>query len=159
MYVGEHGNAELSTEIGKNRQRRSETQAPSALRAGAIGLIERCLVDEPDPQSAGNVFERRRHFEGMLAALQCARAGNQRERQLVAKACLADRNNRIGRRFSPEPSLHGREAGRLEKHVLDRGHDRPVVFALGPLGDPFGIGNEPIPLALTLSRGIPDARR
>src|SRR3984893_13496816 len=55
----------------------------------------------------------------------------------------------------PEPSLHGREAGRLEKHVLDRGNDRPVALALGALGDPFGIGNELIPLALTLRKGFP----
>src|SRR5262249_5528577 len=58
---------------------------------------ERGLVDEPDPELAGDLLESRGHFERVIAALERARARDQREWQPIAEARFADGDDRIGR--------------------------------------------------------------
>ena len=82
VHVGEHRDAERVADVGKNRQRLVEAHAARALRAGAVGLVERGLVDEADLQPRRDLLERRRHFQRMRAALQ--RAGPRDQRQAAA---------------------------------------------------------------------------
>src|SRR5262245_39806197 len=52
-------------------------------------------------------------------------------------------------------SLHRREGGRLQEHVVDRGDDRAVLLALRALGEPFRISGELAPLGLALGERFP----
>ena len=54
--------------------------------AGAVGLVERGLVDEADAEPRRDLLQRRRHLERVRAAFQLARPGDQRQRQRVAEA-------------------------------------------------------------------------
>ena len=50
VHVGQHRQAELGSDFGEDRQRRIEADAARAFRAGAVGLVEGGLVDEPDAE-------------------------------------------------------------------------------------------------------------
>src|SRR5262249_26950178 len=63
--------------------------------AGTVGLVERGLVDEPDLEPARDLLQRARDFQRMRAALECARAGDDRNRQMVAEPDLADSDDRV----------------------------------------------------------------
>ena len=48
MHVGQHGQSERGTDLGEDRQRLRKPDAARGRAAGAVGLVERGLVDEPD---------------------------------------------------------------------------------------------------------------
>ena len=66
------------------------------LRAGAVRLVERGLVDEADAEPRGDLLQRRRHLERMRAAFQRAGPGDQRQRQRIAEARLPDGDDGVG---------------------------------------------------------------
>ena len=102
VSTGRPSVARISAKIGSASSR---PMPRGAAGAGAVRLVERGLVDEPDADPAGDLLERRRHLERVAAALERARPGDQRERQRIAEAHGADSDDRIGRRC-----LHHRHA-------------------------------------------------
>ncbi len=96
VHVGEDGHAERLADFRKDWQSAIEADAAVAPRAGTVGLVERGFVDEADPELAGDLLERRGHFERVVAALERARPRDQRERQPIAEARFADGDDRIG---------------------------------------------------------------
>src|SRR5262245_27165923 len=96
VHVGEDRHPEFLADLGEDRQRPFEPDAARALGAGAVGLVERGLVDELDADPAGDLLERRGHVDGVVAAFERARPGDQRQRQRVAEARLADGDDRAG---------------------------------------------------------------
>ena len=98
MHVGERREAELFADIGEDRQRRVKPEPARAGSAGAVRLVEAGLVDEADAEPAGDLLQRRGHFQGMRAAFQLARAGDQRQRRVLREATRADRARALGRK-------------------------------------------------------------
>ena len=92
------------------------------------------------PSRAVMSFERRRHVEGMRAALQRARPRDQRERQLVAEAHLADGDDGIGlgghRRHRGD---HEGQAGRVNRsyftaeNAVGRRNELLILAMIGPI--------------------------
>ena len=94
MDVGEHGHAERGANFGKDRQRLPQADPARRGGAGAVGLVERGLVDEPHAKPRGNLLQRSCHLERVRAALELARASDDRDRQVVAepdRPCADDR--------------------------------------------------------------------
>ena len=50
VHVGDHRQADRLADFGEDRQRRLEPQPARARAGGAVRLVERRLVDEPDPE-------------------------------------------------------------------------------------------------------------
>ena len=96
MHVGEHGDVQRLADLGEDRQRGGEPDAARARSAGAVRLVERGLVDEADPELRRDLLEGARRVEGVRAALERARTGDQRQWQRIAEAHRADSDDRIG---------------------------------------------------------------
>ena len=79
--IGEHRHADALADFGEDRQRPFEADAARTLAAGAVRLVERGLVDEPDAEMIGELLQALRHFKRMGAAFQRARPGDQCERE------------------------------------------------------------------------------
>ena len=94
--VGEDRHAELAPEIGEDRQRRVEPHAALAGETGAVRLVEGGLVDEADAEAGRHLLEPAGDVEGMRAEFELARAGDERERKVVAEDGFADRDVGVG---------------------------------------------------------------
>ncbi|MGY4370999.1 hypothetical protein ACVW1A_007064 [Bradyrhizobium sp. LB1.3] len=94
MHVGQDRQAERRSDFGKDRQRLRQPKTPRSRRAGAIGLVERGLVDEADLQPRGDFLQRGGHLQRMLAAFELARPGNDRDRQIIAELDRANGDDR-----------------------------------------------------------------
>src|SRR6185437_4419999 len=103
VYIGEQRYRQFFPQFGEDRKRVVEPDAARAFGAGAVRLVERRFVDEANSQPRRYLLERRRHVEGVRAAFQRARASDQRERQSVTEACLADSDDWIWFRSHPVP--------------------------------------------------------
>src|SRR5262249_5683273 len=159
MYIGEYGDSNCLSDLGKDRQCALEANSALAVCAGAIGLVERRFVDETDFQFFCDASESRGHFERMLAAFERTRTCDQRKRQLIAEPRLADGNDGAGglldRNIHEHPLLHYREASRLQKHVGNRGDDRSVALAFGTFRNPLGIVHKFIPFGFAIGQRFP----
>ena len=89
VYIRQDRNAKLRTQFGEYHESLVEAETAGARGAGAVRLVERRFVDEADAEFGGDVLQRGRHVEGMPAALQCARPGDQGQWQRVAEFDLA----------------------------------------------------------------------
>ncbi len=69
MHVGQHGKASHLTDFGEDRQGLGKSNAPLGADRGAVGLVERGLIDQGDPQTLGDLFQGVRRLQGVLAAL------------------------------------------------------------------------------------------
>ena len=91
MHVGQHRAAIALAHLGEDRQARLEPQPARALDRGAVRLVERGLVDEadaePSPVSSTSAWL---ISCAWLPALERARAGDQRQRPVVAEREIAD---------------------------------------------------------------------
>ena len=85
VHVGDHRQAEAVADFGEHRQRRLEPEAARARARGAVRLVERGLVDEPDLPPRRDLLQRLRDLERMGPALHLAGPGDQRERQVRAE--------------------------------------------------------------------------
>ncbi len=86
MNVGENRQPKRLANLRKDGKRRLQPNSASALGAGAVRLVEGCLIDEADAEARGDLFQRGRHFEGVRPAFQLAWTGEKRERQGIADA-------------------------------------------------------------------------
>ena len=82
MDVGQHGKAEAVADLGKNRQRGFQPDAPRGGARGAVGLVERGLEDQPYFAPSRDLLQRARHLERVGAALELARPRDHAQRQL-----------------------------------------------------------------------------
>ena len=103
VHVRQNRHGERLAQFGKNRQGGVEADATIAPGTGTIGLVERCLVDKTDPQPAGDLLERGRHFERVVAAFERTRPCDQNKRQRIPEARFADGDDWIGSRLG----VHG----------------------------------------------------
>ena len=94
MHVGQHRQAERGADLGEDRQRLRKPDAARGRRAGAVGLVERGLVDEADLQPRGDLLQRGRHLQRMRAAFELARPGDDRDRQIIAELDRANGDDR-----------------------------------------------------------------
>src|ERR1700761_5472203 len=62
-----------------------QADAARGVGAGAVGLVERGLVDEPDVKPRRDLLQRAGDFQRMGAALELAWAGDHRDRQIIAE--------------------------------------------------------------------------
>ena len=118
------GDAELLADVGEDRQRAVEPDAAGALAAGAVGLVERGLVDEPDADLArrslatrlpspwhGRGFRARTAPRSAQAAAHCRSASCRRRRWDWARARpqYSCRRDHAPARFKGQPRrAHGR---------------------------------------------------
>src|SRR5690606_25195538 len=109
MHVGDYRKAKTVPDLGEDRQRLFEPQAAGASSTGAVRLVEGVFVREPEAEPAGDVIERGRCLERMRPALQNARSGDNRERQVVAEPRLSRRDGGAWRRL--QGFIHGRTMG------------------------------------------------
>ena len=63
VHVGEHRHFQLSRISAKIGSAASRPMPRAALGRGAVGLVERGLVDEADADARRDLLERRRHFQ------------------------------------------------------------------------------------------------
>ncbi len=94
--IREHGQAERGADLGKDRQRLLQADPARRGCAGAVGLVERGLVDEPNAEPRGDLLQRSRHLERVRAALELARAGDDRDRQVIAEFDRTGADDRRG---------------------------------------------------------------
>jgi hypothetical protein len=92
MHIREHRQAERVADFREYRQSRLHADATRAPARGAVRLVEGRLVDEAHLQPAGDLLERRGHFQRVRPALHLAGPRDQRERKRVAKTGFADGN-------------------------------------------------------------------
>ena len=97
VHVGDHRQAHLLADLGEDRQRRIQAQAAGARQAGAVGLVERGLVDQADVEVARHLGQRVRRLQRVAPALHDARPGDDHERQVVADGEAIDGNVMRGR--------------------------------------------------------------
>ena len=95
MHVGENGHSELLADVGEDRERLVEAEPSLRLERGAVRLVERALVDEADVELAGELVQRTGHVEGVLAAFERARSGDQGELRVVPEAHALRGDERI----------------------------------------------------------------
>ncbi len=60
MDVGDDGKAQRLTDFSEYWERVIQTEPARAGNAGAIGLVERGLVNQPNPESLRDLLQRRR---------------------------------------------------------------------------------------------------
>ncbi len=93
-----------------------QADAARARQRGAVRLVERGLVDEPDAEPAGDLDQRRADLQRMRPAFQRAGARDQHERQVVADPNFPDRHmTRIHQRpfpISDSPAITGARGSR-----------------------------------------------
>ena len=70
VHVGEHRHFQRVADFGEDRERRVEPDAARGFGRGAVGLVERGLVDEADADPRRDLLQRRRHFQRMRPAFQ-----------------------------------------------------------------------------------------
>ena len=95
--VGDDRQAEALAHLGEHRQRLVEPHAARARQAGAVRLVERGLVDQPDAELAADLLQRRRHLQRMVAALHLAGAGEHGERRVIGERNAADPDGPVRR--------------------------------------------------------------
>ena len=83
--VGQHRQARGLLHLGQDLDALLQPDATRAGGAGAVGLVERALVDQRHAQLVGEPLELARHRERMVAALDGAGPGDQGQRQMVAR--------------------------------------------------------------------------
>ena len=115
MHVGGDRKAGALFDLGEDGERLGESEPAGACRAGAVRLVERALIDEADLEPGGDFLQRLRHFQRMGPALQHARPGDQRERQIVAELRLFRRRRRPRARASWLRSWPDHETGRPKR--------------------------------------------
>ena len=64
--------------------------------AGAVGLVERGLVDEADAEPRRHLLQPPRHVEGVRARFELAGAGDQRQRQVITEGGVPTFTWRLG---------------------------------------------------------------
>ena len=130
VHIGEHGNAELVSDLGEDRQRRLEPEAARTPRAGAVRLVERSLVDERDPELLRDFLQCRCCFDRVAAALQRTWTRDEREREGIAEPHVPDRHDGI------RLGLDGRLDAHRRDHALPArcGQRRAGTRAITPAG-------------------------
>ena len=88
------GKPSEDADLGEDRQRLFQAEAARRRGAGAVGLVERGLVDEADLQPRGDLLQRGGHFERMRAAFELAGPGDDRDRQIIAEFDRANGDDR-----------------------------------------------------------------
>ena len=78
--------------FGEDRQPVLQPDAARRAERGAVGLVERGLVDQADPQFARDFGQCRAGFQRMGAQLERIRADDEHQRQVVTERQIADRN-------------------------------------------------------------------
>jgi hypothetical protein len=96
MHVGQDGKPELVTNVGKDRQRILQADAARGCRAGAVGLVETCFVNQANTGLFANFLQRTGHVEGMGAAFQLAGPGNDRKLEGIADFDGFELHHRVG---------------------------------------------------------------
>ena len=86
VHVGQHRQADDLADLGEDRQRLAEAEAPAGARRGAVGLVEGGLVDEADVQPPGDLLERSCGLQRVGAAFELAGPGDDRQPLGVADA-------------------------------------------------------------------------
>ena len=79
MHIGQDRQAEFGADFGEDRQRPFQAHAALGIGAGAVGLVEAGLVDQPDAGLVAGLLQRARHVEGMGAAFELAGPGDDGE--------------------------------------------------------------------------------
>jgi hypothetical protein len=100
VHVGQHRQAEALADFGEDRQGRIEADAAGRAGGGAVGLVEGGLEDEAEAETGADLLQRRRHLQGVGAALQLARPCDDRQRQVVAEGDVADLDGCVGAHVS-----------------------------------------------------------
>jgi len=95
MHVGQHRQAELLSDIVEDGQRVLKPDAARGTGAGAVGLVEAGLVDQPDAQLLAGFLQRARHVEGVAAALELAGTGDDGELLGIADLHIAQGNGGV----------------------------------------------------------------
>ena len=95
VHVGQHRAAAALAHLGEDRQAVLEPEPARAFERGAVRLVERGLVDEPDAEPRRQFDQRMAHLERMLPALERARPRDQHKRPVVAERELADGDGTI----------------------------------------------------------------
>src|SRR5262249_7762096 len=85
MDVGEDRDSKPRAEVGEDGERLVEPEAALAGEAGAVGLVERGLVDEADAEPGGELLQPPGHVERVLARLELAGTGDHREGHIAAE--------------------------------------------------------------------------
>ncbi len=80
VHVGEDGDVDLFFDFLQDAQALFQAGAAKTLQGGAIGLVVRGFEDEGDVQGPGYAFDDLRHADGVIFALDDARAGDQEQR-------------------------------------------------------------------------------
>ena len=57
MHVGQHRDPDFAPQVSENGECLVEAEAASRAEAGAVGFVERRLVDEPDAKALGHLGE------------------------------------------------------------------------------------------------------
>ncbi len=86
VHVGQGGQAKGLADLGEHRQSRLQPDTADAARGGAVRLVERGLVDQPDPQPSADLLQRLGGLQRVGAALHGAGASDQAQRQGIADA-------------------------------------------------------------------------
>ena len=96
VHIRDDRQAELFADFSEHRQRTFEPYAALAGKRGAVGLVEGRLVDETEPQTPGDLLQRRGRFQRVRTAFHLAWAGEHRDRRIVGESDGPDRHARIG---------------------------------------------------------------
>jgi hypothetical protein len=96
VHVGDHGQAEALADLGEHRQRAVEPDAAPAAERGAVGLVERGLVDQPDAEPPADLLEPGRHLQRVRAAFHLAGPCQHGDRAVVAERHVAGAHGRVG---------------------------------------------------------------
>ena len=107
MHVGHDGQAERLADFGEDGQCRLESDPARGPGTRAVRLVERGLVDDADAQLVRDLLQGCRHFKRVHAAFELARPSEQRERQAVGNADVADLDHRIWRWACGMQTGHG----------------------------------------------------
>ena len=97
MHVGQDRHADAFANLRKDGKRELNAQTAHRIGAGAVRLVEACLVDEPQARLRRDLLQRRRHLQRVVARFQRAGSGDDGERLVVADLHGADADDGIGR--------------------------------------------------------------
>ena len=85
MHIGQNRQTEMLANLREDRQSPFQPQPPLGVGAGAIGLVETGFINQADAGLGAGLFQGARHVEGMGAAFQLARSGDDGELQVIAE--------------------------------------------------------------------------